>query len=49
MSNLLNRQQAPVVNVAAAGLIVLSVIPIYLSQKLSGDSKGGTVATGIIG
>jgi putative spermidine/putrescine transport system permease protein len=40
-SNLLNRQQAPVVNVAASGLIVLSIIPIYLSQKLSGDSTGG--------
>jgi putative spermidine/putrescine transport system permease protein len=40
-TNLLNRQQAPVVNVAAAALIVLSFVPIYLSQKLSGDSTGG--------
>lgn len=40
-SNLLNRQQAPVVNVAAAALIVLSLIPIYLTQKLSGDKTGG--------
>ncbi len=40
-SNLLSRQQAPIVNVAAAGLVVLSVIPIYLSQKLSGDRTGG--------
>ncbi len=36
-TNLLSRQQAPIVNVAAAGLILLSVIPIYLSQRLSGD------------
>jgi putative spermidine/putrescine transport system permease protein len=40
-SNLLSRQQAPVVNVAAAGLVLLSVIPIYLSQRLSADSSGG--------
>lgn len=40
-TNLLSRQQAPIVNVAAAGLILLSVIPIYLSQKLSGDQTGG--------
>ncbi len=40
-TNLLSRQQAPIVNVAAAGLILLSTIPIYLSQKLSGDSTGG--------
>ncbi len=40
-SNLLSRQQAPIVNVAAAGLIVLSTIPIYLSQRLSGDGTGG--------
>ena len=40
-TNLLNRQQAPVVNVAAAGLILLSLIPIFLTQKLSGDRSGG--------
>ncbi|MEJ7707534.1 MAG: ABC transporter permease [Nocardioidaceae bacterium] len=40
-SNLLNRQQAAVVNVAAAGLILLSAVPIYLTQRLSGDSTGG--------
>lgn len=40
-SNLLNRQQAAVVNVAAAGLILLSLLPIYFTQKLSGDSTGG--------
>jgi putative spermidine/putrescine transport system permease protein len=40
-NNLLSRQQAPIVNVAAAGLILLSTVPIYLSQRLSGDRGGG--------
>lgn len=40
-NNLLSRQQAAIVNVAAAGLILLSVVPIYLSQRLSGDATGG--------
>jgi putative spermidine/putrescine transport system permease protein len=40
-SNLLSRQQAPVINVAAAALIMLSLIPIFLTQKLSGDRAGG--------
>lgn len=40
-NNLLSRQQAPIVNVAAAGLVLLSVIPIFLSQRLSGDATGG--------
>ena len=30
--------QGPVVNVVAACLVVLSIIPIYLSQRLAGDS-----------
>ncbi|MEV5739508.1 ABC transporter permease [Microbispora rosea] len=34
--NLFRPNQAPVVNVVAAALIVLSVIPIYLAQRLSG-------------
>lgn len=40
-NNLLSRQQAAIVNVAAAGLVLLSVVPIYLSQRLSGDTTGG--------
>jgi putative spermidine/putrescine transport system permease protein len=40
-TNLLSKQQAPVVNVAAAALIVASAIPIYFSQRLSGDTTGG--------
>jgi putative spermidine/putrescine transport system permease protein len=37
-NNLFRPNQAPVVNVVAAVLIVLSVIPIYLAQRLSSDS-----------
>jgi putative spermidine/putrescine transport system permease protein len=40
-NNILGRSQAPIVNVTAAALILLSVIPIYLSQKVSGDQTGG--------
>ncbi len=36
--NLFRPNQAPVVNVVAAVLIVLSAIPIYLAQRLSGDT-----------
>jgi putative spermidine/putrescine transport system permease protein len=39
--NLFRPQQAPIVNVVAAALIVLSIIPIWASQRLSGDSTGG--------
>ncbi|TIC80878.1 ABC transporter permease [Nocardioides sp. GY 10127] len=38
--NLFRPNQAPVVNVVAAVLVVLSVVPIYLAQKLSGDTAG---------
>jgi len=37
-NSLFRPNQAPVVNVVAAVLIVLSVIPIYLAQRLSSDS-----------
>jgi len=39
--NLFRPNQAPVVNVAAAALIVLSIIPIWASQRLSSDQAGG--------
>jgi putative spermidine/putrescine transport system permease protein len=39
--NLFRPNQAPVVNVAAAALIVLSIIPIWASQRLSTDPAGG--------
>ncbi|GGZ06112.1 spermidine/putrescine ABC transporter permease [Streptomyces olivaceoviridis] len=36
--NMTRPQQAPVVNVVAAVLVLLSVIPIYLAQRLSADT-----------
>jgi putative spermidine/putrescine transport system permease protein len=39
-NNLLSRQQAAIVNVAAAGLVLVSIVPIYLSQRLAGDATG---------
>ena len=39
--NLFRPNQAPVVNVVAAILVLLSIIPIWVSQKLAGDSTGG--------
>ena len=40
-SNLFRPNQAPVINVVAAILIVLSIIPIYLAQRVSTDTAGG--------
>ncbi|PBC71942.1 putative spermidine/putrescine transport system permease protein [Streptomyces sp. TLI_235] len=40
-SNMARPQQAPVVNVVAAVLVLLSVVPIYLAQRLSADTAGG--------
>jgi len=40
-SNLARPNQAPVVAVVAAMLIVLSVIPVWLAQRLSSDTAGG--------
>jgi len=37
-NNMTRPQQAPVVNVVAAVLVLLSVIPIYLAQRLSADT-----------
>jgi putative spermidine/putrescine transport system permease protein len=39
--NLFRPNSAPVVNVVAAALIVLSVVPIWAAQRLSGDAAGG--------
>ena len=39
-SNLFRPNQAPVINVVAAVLIVLSIVPIYLAQRLSGGDAG---------
>ncbi|HKN96553.1 MAG TPA: ABC transporter permease [Pseudonocardiaceae bacterium] len=40
-SNLFRPNQAPVINVVAAVLVVLSVVPIYLAQRISADAAGG--------
>ncbi len=39
--NMARPQQAPVVNVVAAVLVLVSVIPIYLAQRLSADTASG--------
>jgi putative spermidine/putrescine transport system permease protein len=39
-ANLFRPQQAPVVNVVAAVLIVFAVIPVWLAQKLTDDAAG---------
>ena len=40
-NNLFRPNQAPVVNVVAAVLVVFSIVPIYLAQRLSGSSNEG--------
>jgi putative spermidine/putrescine transport system permease protein len=40
-ANLFRPNQAPVVNVVAATLIVLSVVPVWLAQRVAGDTGGG--------
>lgn len=40
--NLFRPNQAPVVNVAAVVLVAVSVLPVYLANRLSGDSAGAT-------
>lgn len=40
-NNLFRPNQAPIVNVVAAVLIVVSTVPVYLAQKLSGDTASG--------
>jgi putative spermidine/putrescine transport system permease protein len=41
LNNMFRAQQAPVVNVVAAALVLLSAIPIYFAQRLSGDVTSG--------
>jgi putative spermidine/putrescine transport system permease protein len=40
-SNLARPNQAPVVTVVAAVLIVISIIPVWLAQRVSSDTSGG--------
>lgn len=39
--NLFRPNQAPIVNCVAAALVIFSAIPIYLAQRLSGDTVSG--------
>ena len=39
--NLFRPNQTPVVNVVGTVLIVVSLVPIYLSQKMVGGASGG--------
>lgn len=39
--NLFRPNQAPIVNVVAAALVIISVVPIYIAQKLSSDDDRG--------
>jgi len=41
LDNLFRPNQAPVVNVVAAVLVVVSTVPVYLAQRLSGDNASG--------
>ena len=43
--NLFRPNQAPVVNVIAAALVLISVIPVYAAQRLAGrdDARGGGI------
>ena len=43
LDNLFRPNQAPVVNVVATVLVIASVIPIAIAQRLSGDPSGGRV------
>ena len=38
-NNLFRPNQAPIVNVVAAALVIISIVPIYLAQRLSGDTS----------
>jgi putative spermidine/putrescine transport system permease protein len=38
LTNLFRPNQAPIVNVVAAALVLVSILPIYLAQRISGDT-----------
>ncbi len=40
LNNMFRPSQAPVVNVVAVVMILLSIIPIWIAQRLSGDTEG---------
>ena len=39
--NLFRPNQAPVINVVAAALVLLSIVPIWAVQRLAGEETGG--------
>jgi len=39
LDNLFRPNQAPIVNVIAVVLVVVSIVPIYLAQRLSGSEQ----------
>ena len=41
LQNIFRPNQAPIVNVVAAALVLLSIIPVYVAQRLSSDSERG--------
>lgn len=41
LQNLFRPNQAPIVNVVAAVLVLASAVPIYLAQRLSGSTAEG--------
>jgi putative spermidine/putrescine transport system permease protein len=42
-ANLFRPNQAPVVNVVAAALVVASVVPVWLAQRYGGGDGGGRI------
>jgi putative spermidine/putrescine transport system permease protein len=41
--NLFRPNQAPVINVVAAALTILAIIPVWLAQRFGGDPAGARV------
>ena len=39
LNNLFRPHQAPVVNVIAVVLVLVSIVPIYIAQRLAGSEK----------
>ena len=40
--NLFRPNQAPVVNVVAVVLVLISILPVWAAQKLSGETAAGS-------
>jgi putative spermidine/putrescine transport system permease protein len=43
LNNLSRPNQLPIVNVVAVFVILLSFIPVYVAQRLTGETEGGVV------